>query len=367
MATAFQVISEEPGARGGHVACPRPHQCTSRRASRQGRVPSPRPPPALGRWVSGMGGAVPPRPCREGRPALRQPRGEVGRRGASRTTRSPGGRRRPREDGPGRRAAGSLGGRSGCPVPRPPAAVVRSAHPSPRGALTRPASGSRRALYPVSARPRLRRHYRRRDAVPVPLRVPGLQPLALRLPEGTARPGRGGGAKPAGGQAGCWGQRRARRPGRAPRAPGRGGRGLGGPGSFGGARGSSPSRGGGAPAPAAPHPPAGLRSGLEPRPPRPDTQSRGGAAASPRRGPGARPPLRRGRGSPPCRRKPRCWAGPARVLIEARGSREAPAPAELGVWAEGDKLSLLLLPRVTPAMSSFSTGELPSRETVPAW
>lgn len=43
-------------------------------------------------------------------------------------------------------------------------------------------SGCCRALYPVSARPPSRCL---RDAVPVPLRVPGVQPLAFCLPEGT--------------------------------------------------------------------------------------------------------------------------------------------------------------------------------------
>lgn len=80
--------------------------------------------------------------------------------------------------------AGSPGGHSGCSARGPRRQVVRSAHPSPRGAPARPASGYCRALYPVSARPPFRCHYRRRDAVPVPLRVPGVQPLALRLPEG---------------------------------------------------------------------------------------------------------------------------------------------------------------------------------------
>uniref|UniRef100_A0A8C2P898 Dihydrolipoamide acetyltransferase component of pyruvate dehydrogenase complex n=1 Tax=Capra hircus TaxID=9925 RepID=A0A8C2P898_CAPHI len=70
------------------------------------------------------------------------------------------------------------------PTPVPPASgsVRTPIRPPPRaaGAATRPTSGCCRGRYPVSARPRLRR----RDAVPVPLRVPGVQPLALRLPEG---------------------------------------------------------------------------------------------------------------------------------------------------------------------------------------
>lgn len=60
--------------------------------------------------------------------------------------------------------------------------------PRAAGAAARPASGWCRALYPVSARPRLRRCCR--DAVPVSLRVPGVQPLALCLPEGIVRWGR---------------------------------------------------------------------------------------------------------------------------------------------------------------------------------
>lgn len=56
--------------------------------------------------------------------------------------------------------------------------------PRAAGAAARPTSGCCRALYPVSARPQLRRRRRCRDAVPVALRVPGIQPLALRLSEG---------------------------------------------------------------------------------------------------------------------------------------------------------------------------------------
>lgn len=114
------------------------------------------------------------------------------------------------------------------PTPVPPASgsVRTPIRPPPRaaGAATRPTSGCCRGRYPVSARPRLRR----RDAVPVPLRVPGVQPLALRLPEGTVRPGRDSRRvrkSPAGRRGGVGTTRGvARRPGGAPRAPGRGGR-----------------------------------------------------------------------------------------------------------------------------------------------
>lgn len=96
------------------------------------------------------------------------------------------------------------------PVGSPLPPVVRSEHPSPpAGAAARPTSGRCRALYPVSARPRLCRrhcsHYR--DAVSVPLRVPGIQPLTLRFPEGTVRSGQArAGEKPAGGQRTAWGR-----------------------------------------------------------------------------------------------------------------------------------------------------------------
>uniref|UniRef100_A0A8C0CQ92 Dihydrolipoamide acetyltransferase component of pyruvate dehydrogenase complex n=1 Tax=Balaenoptera musculus TaxID=9771 RepID=A0A8C0CQ92_BALMU len=73
----------------------------------------------------------------------------------------------------------------------PPASQWFAPNTPPRaaGAAARAASGCCRALFPVSACPPLRRlRYRRsrcgRDAVPVPLPVPGIQPLALRLPEG---------------------------------------------------------------------------------------------------------------------------------------------------------------------------------------
>lgn len=98
--------------------------------------------------------------------------------------------------------------------------------PRAASAAARPSSGCCRALYPVSARPRLCRRCSCRDAVPVALRVPGIQSLSVRLSEGTVRPGLGRGGletrRWADGQPG--GRGAARRPGRAPRAPGRGGR-----------------------------------------------------------------------------------------------------------------------------------------------
>lgn len=122
----------------------------------------------------------------------------------------------------------------------PPAPVVRPDPPAPpAGGRARPTSGRCRAPLPVSARPRLcrrsrRRRSRHRDAVSVPLRVAGIQPLAVRFPEGTVRSGQAGAREePARGRRRAWGRGSGRGaagwPGQAPRAPGRGGRGLGGP------------------------------------------------------------------------------------------------------------------------------------------
>lgn len=129
----------------------------------------------------------------------------------------------------------------------------------------------------MSARPRPRC---RRDAVPVPLRVPGVQPLALRLPEGTGRSGQSGralaGESPAGGQGGGLGQGRAGQAGHQGHRDAE---------AAGGRLGAGVALGAVLRSPAAPRLPEapGARSPAAPRPPR-----RGRGAAQSRARPGTR-------------------------------------------------------------------------------
>lgn len=213
---------------------------------------------------------APPGPGREGRPARSQLRGEGGRAV------------RDFEDDPvAGTVAGALGRTRAGPRPhtarswdpRRPPGPLRGAVPAASGSLRTPLlarcpgpprfrllPGPISGVRPPSAPPPLPPPPR---CCPGPVACPG-RSAARSLPSrrygpAGAGPRRCGTRRGAGGLLG--GQRRARRPGRAPRAPGRRGRGLGGPGSSGRAWGPSPSRGSGAPAPAAPHRPPPLRPG----------------------------------------------------------------------------------------------------------